>query len=68
MTGTIELPPASTADTPRTPLSLSEFEQVVAEAALLDALDVATVSLPVTELASIDALTPRVTDLAAAVR
>ena len=68
MTGTIELRPASTDDTPRTPLSLSEFEQVMAEAALLDALDVATVSLPVTELASIDALTPRVTDLAAAVR
>ena len=68
MTGTIVLPPASTADTPRSPLSLSEFEQVVAEAALLDALDVATVSLPVTELASIDALTPRVTDLATAVR
>lgn len=65
MTGTIELPPASTAA--RTPLSLSEFEQVMAEAALLDALDVATVSLPVTELASIDALTPRVPDLAAAV-
>ena len=68
MTGTIELRPASTGDTPRTPLSLSEFEQVMAEAALLDALDVATVSLPVTELASIDALTPRVTDLAAAGR
>ena len=68
MTGTIELRPASTGDTPRTPLSLSEFEQVMAEAALLDALDVATVSLPVTELASIDALTPRVPDLAAAVR
>ena len=68
MTGTIVLPPASTADAARTPLSLSEFEQVMAEAALLDALDVATVSLPVTELASIDALTPRVADLAAAVR
>lgn len=68
MTGTIVLPPASTADAARTPLSLSEFEQVMAETALLDALDVATVSLPVTELASIDALTPRVTDLAAAVR
>ncbi len=66
MTGTIELPPASTSDADRTPLSLSEFEQVMAEAALLDALDVATVSLPVTELASIDALTPRVPDLAAA--
>ncbi len=68
MTGTIELPPASTADSTRTPLSLTEFEQVMAEAALLDALDVATVSLPVTELASIDALTPRVPDLAATVR
>ena len=68
MTGTIELPLATAADTARTPLSLSEFEQVMVEAALLDALDVATVSLPVTELASIDALTPRVTDLAAAVR
>jgi hypothetical protein len=68
MTGTIELPPTSTADADRAPLSLSEFEQVMAEAALLDALDVATVSLPVTELASIDALTPRVPDLAAAVR
>ena len=66
MTGTIELPPAAGAA--RAPLSLSEFEQVMAEAALLDALDVATVSLPVTELASIDALTPRVPDLAAAVR
>ena len=68
MTGTIELPPASTADAAHTPLSLSEFEQVMAEAALLDALDVATVSLPVTELSSIDALTPRVPDLATAVR
>ncbi len=66
MTGTIELPPASSADAARRPLSLSEFEQVMAEAALLDALDVATISLPVTELASIDALTPRVPDLAAA--
>ena len=65
MTGTIELPPASTADA--APLSLSEFEQVMAEAALLDSLEVATVSLPVTELASIDALTPRVPDLATTV-
>lgn len=67
MTGTIELPPASTADADAAPLSLSEFEQVMAEAALLDSLEVATVSLPVTELASIDALTPRVADLAATV-
>ena len=68
MTGTIELPLSSAADAARTPLSLSEFEQVMVDAALLDALDAATVSLPVTELASIDALTPRVPDLAAAVR
>ncbi len=68
MTGTIELPPASTGDAAPAPLSLSEFEQVMAEAALLDALDVATISLPVTELASIDALTPRVPDLAATIR
>lgn len=68
MTGTIELPPASTGGSSPTPLSLSEFEQVMAEAALLDTLDVATISLPVTELASIDALTPRVPDLAATVR
>ena len=40
----------------------------MAEAALLDTLDVATISLPVTELASIDALTPRVPDIAAAIR
>lgn len=68
MTGTIELPPASSPDIARAPLSLSEFEQVMADAALLDTLDVATISLPVTELASIDALTPRVPDIAAAVR
>ena len=66
MTGTIELPPP--ANTAPAPLSLREFEQVMAEAALLDSLDVATVSFPVTELASIDALTPRVPDLAAAAR
>ena len=68
MTGTIEPPPASTADAARAPLTLSEFEQVMAETALLDALDVASIGLPVTELASIDALTPRVADLAASIR
>ena len=68
LSGTIELPPASTGDAAPAPLSLSEFEQVMAEAALLDTLDVATISLPVTELASIDALTPRVPDIAAAIR
>ena len=68
VTGTIELPAASTGGVAPAPLSLSEFEQVMAEAALLDNLDIATISLPVTELASIDALTPRVPDLAAAIR
>ncbi len=68
LSGTIQLPPASTGDAASAPLSLSEFEQVMAEAALLDTLDVATISLPVTELASIDALTPRVPDIAAAAR
>ena len=68
MTGTIELPPASTGGAAPAPLSLSEFEQVMADAALLDTFDVATISLPVTELASIDALTPRVPDLAATIR
>lgn len=64
-TDTIELSSASTGDTPPAPLSLSEFEQVMTESALLD---VASISLPVTELASIDALTPRVADLAASIR
>ena len=68
LSGTIELPPASTGGAAPEPLSLREFEQVIAEAALLDTLDIATVSLPVTELASIDALTPRVYDPAAAIR
>ena len=68
LTGTIELPPASTGGAAPAPLSLSEVEQVIAEAALLDTLDAATVSLPVTELASIDALTPRVADLAPTIR
>lgn len=49
-------------------LTLSEFERVLAETALLDTVGAAAVSLPVTELASIDALTPRVRDLPAAGR
>ena len=66
LAGTIELPPAPAGETATT-LTLSEFEQVMTETALLDTLDVATISLPVTELASIDALTPHVSesDLAA---
>ena len=58
-----ERPPA-----PRPPLTLSEFERVMTEASLLDTLEAAAIGLPVTELASIDALTPHVPDAAAPVR
>ena len=68
LAGTIELPPASAGDAIPTTLTLSEFEQVMTETAFLDTLDVATISLPVTELASIDALTPHVPDIASTVR
>lgn len=61
--GAVERPPA-----PRSPLTLSEFEQVVTRDLLLDTLEVAAIGLPVTELASIDALTPHVPDAAAPVR
>ena len=66
--GANELRPAPGGETAPTALTLSEFERVLAETALLDALDASAVSLPVTELASIDALTPRVRDLPPAVR
>ena len=66
--GTIELPPSSAGGAIPTTLTLSEFERVMAEAALLDTFDVATISLPVTELAWIDALTPHVSDPAATAR
>ena len=66
--GTGERRPVPEGETAPTALTLSEFEQVLTETALLDALDAAAVSLPVTELASIDALTPRVRDLPPAVR
>lgn len=59
----VELPPA-----PRAPLTWSEFEQVMTETSLLDTLEAAATGLPVTELASIDALTPHVPDAAAAIR
>lgn len=67
-TAAVELPPAPGGEGRPANLTLSEFERVMAETALLDALDIGAVSLPVTELASIDALTPRVRDLAGAVR
>ena len=68
MTGTVALPPASTGAAAPAPLTLSEFEQVMAEAPFFDTLDIALIGLPVTELESIDALTPHVSDLATATR
>ena len=69
MTGTIELPPASAGSAIATaPLTLSEFEQVMTEETFLDTRDIALISLPVSELESIDALTPHVRDLAATIR
>ena len=62
------LPPAAAGAARPANLTLSEFERVMAETALLDTVGAAAVSLPVTELASIDALTPRVRDLPAAGR
>lgn len=66
--GAGELRPAPGGEAAPAALTLSEFERVLTETALLDALDASAVSLPVTELASIDALTPRVRDLPPAVR
>lgn len=67
--GTIELPPAPADPTaPATPLTLSEFEQVMTEATFFDTLDVALIDLPVAELESIDALTPHVGDLSPTIR
>jgi hypothetical protein len=69
MTGTIQLPPASAGSAIATaPLTLSEFEQVMTEETFLDTRDIALISLPVSELESIDALTPHVRDLATAIR
>ena len=68
MTGTVELPPASNRAATPAPLTLSEFEQVMADAAFLDTLDVALIGFSVTELESIDALTPHVSDLATTIR
>ena len=69
MTGTVELPPGA-GDSPTEParLTVSGFERVMAEEEFLGHLDLALTSLQVTELESIDALTPRVRDLAINIR
>ena len=69
MTGTVELPPSVIDwDTETTGLTLSEFEQIVADEEFLGSLDVALTSFQVSELESIDALTPRVRDLSVNLR
>ncbi|MEO2197319.1 MAG: hypothetical protein ABGY72_14675 [bacterium] len=61
MTGTVELPPLPGDDAgPRT---LDSFARLMRDEEFLDDLDLALTSAQVSELASIDALTPRVRDL-----
>jgi len=67
MTGTVELPPLGTGNLPpdpaaAAPITLSEFEQIVADEAFLTSLDLALTHYSVDELELIDALTPRVGD------
>jgi hypothetical protein len=66
MTGTIELPPLPANYTG--PLTLDAFAQVMPDEAFLGSLDVALTGTQVSELASIDALTPHVRDLAINIR
>ena len=66
MTGTVELPPLpGNAAGPRT---LDSFARLMRDEEFLDDLDLALTSAPVSELASIDALTPRVRDLTINIR
>jgi len=66
MTGTIELPRLPSNYTG--PLTLDAFAQVIPDEAFFGSLDVALTSTQVSELVSIDALTPRVQDLALNIR
>ena len=69
MTGTVELPPADGgSQTQASPLTLVEFAQLMEEEGFLSNLDLALTSYQVSELESIDALTPRVRDLAINIR
>ena len=77
MTGTVELPPPdgttlaqTSGQPPGTPptLTLDEFERVVGEEEFLGSLDLALTSFQVSELESIDALTPRVRELTINIR
>jgi hypothetical protein len=66
MTGTVQLPPLPGEYTG--PLTLDAFAQVMPDEAFFGSLDVTLTSTQVSELASIDALTPRVRDLAINIR
>jgi hypothetical protein len=74
MTGTVDVPPPSDtirpAGSPLAAMTLDEFEELMAEDddAFLGSLDLALTSFQVSELESIDALTPRVRDLSINVR
>jgi hypothetical protein len=64
MTGTVEFaPPDGGKPTQASPLTLVEFTQLMAEEGFLANLDLALTSHRISELESIDALTPRVRDL-----
>ncbi|HIM50680.1 MAG TPA: hypothetical protein EYM36_02045 [Acidobacteria bacterium] len=69
MTGTVELPPVDVdSQTQAAELTLVEFGQLMEEEGFLSTLDFALTSYQVSELASIDALTPRVRDLSINIR
>lgn len=73
MTGTVELPPLGDVNTeavrpPEDPLTVSQFEQVLADEEFLGSLDLALTSFQVSELETIDALTPRVGDFSIDIR
>ena len=69
MTGTVALPPPDDdSRTQASPLTLAEFTQLMAEEGFLSDLDLALTSYQISELESIDALTPRVRDLSIDIR
>jgi len=64
LTGTVEIPPPDGGTpTQASPLTLMEFAQLMAEEGFLTNLDLALTSHRISQLESIDALTPRVRDL-----
>ena len=69
MTGTVELPPVDgESQTQAAELTLVEFGQLMEEEGFLSNIDFALTSYQVSELESIDALTPRVRDLSINIR